>query len=222
MLTCRAMQESPAALVRRHLFEPRHAWSVGTYGALAEFDYEADEPGLSIDRDTLAVRSGRGSLTVHGIEAARPFALEDGEGRVRQIAFCTDRPGARRDCITALGERTFDVGIAAPHIDVLVRIAPEDEETLVALQASTGKKLLGGDNSAGAAIVRGSPTRILVSAIARLEVHQPIPPPGGRSPRGPHTHLLPKLLAKGRTHAPNISLPDGLYFGLFLYFRGDA
>jgi hypothetical protein len=56
-----------------------------------------------------------------------------------------------------------------------------------------------------------------VSAVARLEVHQPIPPPGGRSPEGPHTHLLPKFLKQGLTRSPKSPLPDGLFCGLSLY-----
>jgi hypothetical protein len=40
-------------------------------------------------------------------------------------------------------------------------------------------------------------------------VFQPIPPPGGRSPDGPHTHVLPKLLAHVRTHAATEPLPEG-------------
>ena len=49
------------------------------------------------------------------------------------------------------------------------------------------------------------------------EVHQPIPPQGGHSPEGPHTHLLPKLLAERRVHPPGSPLPVGLYCGLSLY-----
>lgn len=67
-----------------------------------------------------------------------------------------------------------------------------------------------------AAIARASPTRILVSGVARLEVHQPIPPPGGRSPDGLHTHLLPGHLAQGLARPPGLALPDGLFCGLSL------
>ena len=33
-----------------------------------------------------------------------------------------------------------------------------------------------------------------ISRVGRIEVFQPIPPPDGKSPEGPHTHVLPKLL----------------------------
>ena len=49
----------------------------------------------------------------------------------------------------------------------------------------------------------------LWSRLGRVEVFQPIPPPNGKSPEGPHTHVLPKLLAHGRTHAATEPLPAG-------------
>jgi len=58
-------------------------------------------------------------------------------------------------------------------------------------------------------ILAANPHRVFVSCLGRIEVYQPIPPPGGKSPNGPHTHVLPKLLAHGRTHAATEPLPDG-------------
>lgn len=216
-LTCRPLDDDPADLVRRHLGWPSTRWSVGTYGAIGEFDYDADEPGLVLDIDALSVTTLRGSLTVHGIAHAQPFALVDESGRISEIAFCSPRPGACRDRIAALDERTFDVGIDAPHVDLLVRVPEADVETARLLASTVGLPLLAPGNPAGAAIGRTSPTRILVSPIARVEVHQPIPPPGGRSPEGPHTHLLPHLLAERRAHPPGSPLPDGVHCGLSLY-----
>ena len=43
----------------------------------------------------------------------------------------------------------------------------------------------------------------------RIEVFAPIPPPDGKSPNGPHTHVLPRLLAQGQTYAANVPLPQG-------------
>jgi hypothetical protein len=111
------------------------------------------------------------------------------------------------------------VGIGAPHIDMLVRARRDDDATLAALRAGTGRPLLAPDNPAGPAIAKASPTRIFASALARLEVHQPIPPPGGKSPAGPHSHLLPQFLKEGQIHRPGSPLPADLYCGLSLYPR---
>jgi hypothetical protein len=218
-LLCSALEDDPAELVRRYLADPSTGWSVGTYGAIGEFQYDPDEPGLQIDLDAMEVRTGRGSLAVVSLEGVQPFGLTDDTGRLREVAFCTERRGAQRTTVTELGPRTFDVGVAAPHVDMLVQLRPDDAATAAALRGGVGRPLFAADNPAGPAIARASPTRILASPVARIEVHQPIPPPGGRSPEGPHTHLLPKFLAEGRAHPPGSPLPDGLYCGLSLYPR---
>lgn len=216
---CEPMAERPEDIARKWLADPRTGWSVGTYGAIAEFQYDPGELGLAVDLEALRVVTDRGALFVGPLDHARPFALIDETGRTREIAFCTTRRGAGRTTVESVEPLTYDVGIGAPHIDMLVRLRPDDAETAAALRAATGRPLFAPDNPAGPAIGRASPTRILVSAIARIEVHQPIPAPGGRSPEGPHTHLLPKFLAKGLTRAPGSPLPADLFCGLSLYPR---
>jgi len=218
-LRCSPLKDDPAELVRRYLADPLTGWSVGTYGAIAEFQYDRDEPGLQLDLAAMAVRTERGALAIVSLEGVQPFGLTDDTGRLREVAFCSERRGAQRTVVTDVGPLTFDVGIAVPHVDMLVRLRPDDAASAAALRAGIGRPLFAADNPAGLAIARASPTRILASPVARIEVHQPIPPPGGRSPEGPHTHLLPKLLAHGRPHPPGSPLPEGLYCGLSLYPR---
>jgi hypothetical protein len=218
-MRCVALTEDPHAIARRHLAQAANGWSVGAWGAIGEFQYDADEPGLAVDLEALAVTSRRGALHIGDLRAAQPFALLDETGRTREIAFCSSRPGSQRTTIHELDEDTFDLGIGAPHIDMMVRLSGDDAATRAALRESAGRPLLAPDTPAGPAIGRSSPTRIFVSALARLEVHQPIPPPGGRSPEGPHSHLLPHYLKEGRVHAPGSPLPAGLYCGLSLYPR---
>jgi len=213
-LQCVPLPEKPDDIVRRHLGDSVHRWSVGTYGAIGEFEYDADEPGLHVDLDRLSVRSNRGAISVRDLREVRAFALIDDAGHTSEIAFCSPRRGFSRAIVAALDAVTFDVGIGSPHIDMLVRLAPHDAETASAMRACIGRPL---SREAATAIGRASPMRILVSPIARLEVDQPIPPPGGCSPAGPHTHLLPHLLALGLPHSPDSPLPAGLYCGLSLY-----
>jgi hypothetical protein len=215
---CRPLDEDPCRIARRYLARPRQGWSVGTYGAIGEFQYDAEEDA-EIDLDALSVRTARGALAIMTLADVQPFALIDERGPMREIAFCSPHLCAQRTTITALDERTFDVGVGALHVDMLVRIEADDAETQSSLRAAVGQSIFSPNHLAGAAIARTSPTRILQSAIARLEVHQPIPLPGGRSPKGPHTHLLPKLLQTGRPHRPGSPLPENLYCGLSLYPR---
>ncbi|WP_289297012.1 hypothetical protein [uncultured Reyranella sp.] len=218
-MNCVELSEAPRDLVRRHLADAANGWSVGTWGAIGEFQYDEGEPGLVVDAENLSVSSRRGALRVGDLAEVKPFALVDEKGRIREIAFCSARPASGRTVIHALDAVTFDLGIGVPHIDMLVCLREDDVETRRALEAGVGRPLLTTDNPAGPAIGKASPTRVFASAFATLEVHQPIPPPGGRSPEGPHSHLLPHHLKEGRMHAPGSPLPAGLYCGLSLYPR---
>ena len=77
------------------------------------------------------------------------------------------------------------------------------------LRALTGRNVFEAGNPAMAIVVPHSPHRVFISRLGRLEVFQPIPPPHGRSPDGPHTHVLPKLLKNGRTHPATEPIPRG-------------
>lgn len=218
-MRCEEIDGDPRDIVQRHLGEPANGWSVGTWGAIGEFQYDAREPGLLIDLEALSVVTPRGALHVGDLAGARLFRMVDEGGRTREVAFCSPREAARRTVIHQLDDTLFDVGIGAAHVDLLVRLRPGDLTTLAALRKGLGQPLLAPGNPAAAAIAQANPTRIFVSALARLEVDQPIPPPGGRSPAGPHSHLLPGHLAEGRERAPDSPLPTGLYCGLSLYPR---
>ncbi len=61
--------------------------------------------------------------------------------------------------------------------------------------------------------------RVCISALGRIEVYQHIPPAGRhvRTPEGPHTHLLLRLLKAGRGHAADTPIPPGFVACLTLY-----
>ena len=48
-MKCLPLDEDPRALARRHLDEPSNGWSVGTWGAIGEFQYDLGEPDLVVD-----------------------------------------------------------------------------------------------------------------------------------------------------------------------------
>ncbi len=86
----------------------------------------------------------------------------------------------------------FDLGLQTLQIDACVRVGETD--VVAALRGRAGKSVFAPDSDAMRIILAANPHRVFVSRIGRAEVFQPIPPPGGRSPDGPHTHVLPKLL----------------------------
>ena len=95
-MKCVPLTEDPSEVARRHLADAGHGWSIGTWGAIGEFQYDADEPGLVLDLATLSVTSPRGALHIGDLGDARLFALIDEAGRTREVAFCSPRPASRR------------------------------------------------------------------------------------------------------------------------------
>jgi hypothetical protein len=225
------LDDQPVDLVRAHLAEHGAGWSVGTWGAIGEFSFTADETDVVVDVPGITARSRRGALRASLPQACRALAIS-GERGLREIAFCLPADamrGAARRVLTETGPDrdavagqdrdgvVFDLGIGMPHLDVCVRVLPDDEATLAALRRGCRRPLFEGGNPAVPALQAASPARLFLSGLARLEVCTPIPPAGGRSPEGPHSHLLPALLAEARTHAPGSPIPPGWICGLSLY-----
>lgn len=207
--------------------DPRNGWSLGVFGGIAEFMRGTDEPThLSEAVGALDVVTDRGGLRLLAHPAAilvdyrMPSRHE--ARRVRAIACClpkSEAARAGRTTITELGpdrdslraedrnHLLFDLGIGLQAVEACVRTNAPD--LIAALRAAQGRDLF----EAGALfgpLIAHAPHRVFMSALGRIEVFQPIPPPDGRSPEGPHTHVLPKLLAHRRTHAASIPIPDGL------------
>lgn len=224
--------QAPAALLRRHFADPAVAWSVGTWGGIGEFSFLPDE-AHTLDADTLTVTTPRGGLRV--IPQDDMVAFEIGRADrdfPHEIAFClpAERVGATRGTVldevgvdaAALrpADRDhilFDLGLGAAHIDAFVRIAPDAANLLATMRTACGKSLFDTSHAAAAAMRVASPPRIFRSPVASLEVFAPIPPPGGRSPEGPHSHILPSLLNRRRAHGPVSPIPDGWFCCLSLY-----
>lgn len=95
-----------------------------------------------------------------------------------------------------------------------------DPKLIAAFESIEGKTLLSPEGATLRALsLQTSPNRVLLSPAGRIEVYAPIPPPDGKSPNGPHTHLLPKLIASGRTHSANAPIPEGLQPVLMMHPR---
>lgn len=201
------------------------AWSLGTFGALAEFMRDAGEP-VALHRDDASVSAvtARGGLRIAKHPELRPVASESltSESWSHRVALClpeTSCAMAARTELTEVGVDAealreqdhsgvlFDLGLGALQADFHVRSS--DADVIAALRGCTGKSLFDHGSGAMKVILAANPHRIFVSQIGRIEVYQPIPAAGGKSPTGPHTHVLPKLLAHGRTHSANEPLPVG-------------
>src|SRR5262249_35300726 len=205
--------------------DPRTNWSLGTFGAIAQFAGDADGPlPLSHSNVALAAMTGRGGIRIAPGNGVRLLASESTtrDSWNHRIALCLpERRCAmnQRTALTELGpdrealreqhrEATlFDLGLGALQVDVCVRVA--DANVTAELRSHVGRTLFDPGNPAMGVIFAANPHRVFVSKLGRIEVYQPIPGPDGKSPTGPHTHVLPKLLHHRRTHPATELVPEG-------------
>lgn len=201
------------------LGRPDAGWSMGTPGAVAEFVRGADEPVATAPGEVV---SGRGGIRLTPPDHLRLVAYETPAGPHghwnQTVALCVpvSLAGPARSTITELGPDAdalrpedregvlVDLGLGLPAVDVCVRVA--DPDLLARLRAGTS---LFADPHLVGVIVASGPHRVFVTACGRVEVFASIPPVGGRSPDGPHTHLLPQLLRGGRTHPATAPISAG-------------
>jgi hypothetical protein len=216
--------ESLSEFLDKQLKDPDTAWSVGSFGAIAEFTRDPEEP-VTFDRDGTAQSAvtPRGGIRISAQASLRPIASESptADAWNHRVALCLPRQlcnmNGRRE-LTEIGPDTkalraeersgvlFGLGLGLLQVDACVRAT--DFAVVSALRRHVGKSVLATDSGAMAIILGANPHRVFVSRVGRVEVFQPIPPPDGKSPNGPHTHVLPKLLAHGRTHAATEPLPS--------------
>lgn len=218
--------EQLRGLFAEHIGDWRTSWSVGTFGAIAEFHRDADEPvELARDEHEVVAFTTRGAVRLNVMPGLRAFAYETVAGQPdhwnHAVALCLPRNLAamsRRGLLTELGGDAgairpqdrgallFDMGLGCQQIDVCVRSA--DAGVQAALRAGVGRSLLDPSNPLMSEMPRLSPHRVFACRFGRVEVYQPVPPPDGTSPLGPHTHVLPKLMREERTHAATVPIPE--------------
>ena len=223
---------SAAALVRRGLADDGWGWSLGRYGAIAEFARvpgDGAEVRLGPEGGEVAGRLGaiRITLTQDVVPLAYETLSRDPARWQHGLAFCLPAAAAQGEpeTLTEIGPDgeavcardrdavLFDMGVGSAAVRACVRTG--DAELIAILRASAGRSLLDPSHRAMAAILARSPHRVFASALGRIEVYQGIA--SERTPDGPHTHLLPRLLAAGRDHSANIPVPGGMVAPLIAY-----
>lgn len=214
-------------LLRQYLLDPDTGWSVGSFGAIGEF-MRAPREAAEIDAEApvLSVVTARGGLRLVDGPGVRAVAYENANARSeswsQSVALGLPEESCRmsaRGVLSELGPDTealrdqdrgallFDLGLDQLQVDVCVRSG--DDRLIAELRRHAGRSVLEPGNPVMERIVEASPHRVFLSRVARAEVFQPIPPPDGRSPEGPHSHILPKLLHSGQTHAATVPIPEG-------------
>jgi hypothetical protein len=209
----------------RHLDDLSTGWSVGTFGAIAEFIRDPGEPVTMVRSGLeLSAVTERGGIRLTAHDALRLVASEGvtRESWSQRVALCLPQDRCamnRRSMLTEIGPDEeairaqdrgsilFDLGLGAEQVDACVRIA--DAGVAEKLRACCGRSAFAHDNAAMSIILAAQPHRVFISRLGRAEVFSPIPPPDGKSPEGPHTHVLPRLLQHRRTHSATEPIPGG-------------
>jgi hypothetical protein len=228
-----SMSAAAIDLLQREISNPDTQWSLGTFGAIAEFSRDPGEPvRLVQSAEAVSAVTTRGGVALKPHAAIRAFASEGitKTGWNQRVALCLpthDCAMNQRAALTEIGPDRqapreedreailFDLGLGALQADFCVRIG--DRNLAAQLRDHTGRAVFEPGNPAMAMILAANPHRVFISRLGRIEVYQPIPPPSGKSPEGPHTHVLPRLLKSGRTHPATEPVPEGLVPCAHLY-----
>lgn len=193
-------------------------WSMGVEGALAEFALAGGDPATVAVRRagrTIEAHTVGGGLRLTVTDATQAFA--DGDRSRVYLTVPRSTLSAPSLGVTVAegdpdalrpedGHDVFaDLAVGHAAAAFCVRTGdPDLAERLRALEGAPCREALG---AVGWALVAASPNRIVTTPLGRIEVYAAIPAGGAVSPEGPHTHLLPALLATGRELPVGVELP---------------
>lgn len=217
------MTQSVFDLLAQLASSPDHGWSIGSFGAIGEFVRGADEPATINRADNLfEIYTDRGGMRIAPTQPLVPIAWDslsaDGESWGQHFDFCIAQPETPSRVIRDLGtdadavrpqdrqHRIFDMGVACGAITMAIR--SDDADFIALMERHVGQEVLGVPEIY-IDTLRAQPHRVLISAAGRVEVYQDVPPADGKSPEGPHTHLIANIVPKHRPHGSNTPLPKG-------------
>lgn len=219
--------------VVRSLHANEGTWVIGVVGGVAEFSAKPGEETTVMWDDTCieAVTTGA-NLRFMIDDKVRALTFDPAETPYEQqrVVLAVKRERGRlpvAEAIADLGPDSagvqpadrdrslYDLGLGRKEARFCVRCAPGAAQE--GLAAATGTTLAEAMSDVAPALLQESPTRVIESALGRIEVSTPIPLPGGISPEGPHTHLLPEHLKTGRALPVGMDLPAAYLPGAIFY-----
>jgi hypothetical protein len=238
-LTCRRLPWTTGDIrrfVQASLSGAAGTWVIGVVGAVAEF---AAPPGAAVKvtedgTDLIATTEG-GALRLRLDDHLRALSFDPPDtppdrqrlvlavlreaGRLPAAPVVVDLgPDAAAITPQDRDRRLYDLGLNRKEGRFCVRVAPGPAAR--ALAAAAGRPLAETLPQLAPVLLAESPPRVVESALGRIEVTTPIPPPGGTSPAGPHTHLLPDHLASSRAMPAGMDLPRAYLPGAIFYPAG--
>lgn len=227
-------------LLAHHLRIPESSWSMGSYGAVAEFFQDSGEAivGRSLDELTRFTPRGGIRIEARGDIGICAYDNSSSHGIARQhIALCLPEESSKmsgNEALTELGpDRAaidendrdailFDLGVSSMgsgcfQLDFCIR---SDDSSLVDfLRKHCDSSIFERGSPVYPRLLESQPHRVVITRLGRIEVYQVI---GGertddKTPEGPHTHLLPDLLSLNVTHSADAPIQKGWVPCAFLY-----
>lgn len=204
-------------------------WTLGIPGAIGEFCLGPDEAcTIESEGENFRALSPRGALVLQLGDVVRAFAF--GPPGREAIALALSRGRAQKfdaDGLTRLGpdrdaarekDRNgvlYDFGLGRGGASFGLRV--KNPALAARLDTALGRNWREFLPLLGEELRQDSPTRVLRSALGRLEIDAKIPPPDGVSPDGPHSHFLPEILNEGRDAPQGLDLPEVFVIGALYY-----
>jgi len=203
------------------------SWSIGTFGAIAEFFHCPQVPTRFLqETNHLSAENELGKLSIEHHSDLRLVPYEGlstlSSAWTQGVLICLPQSAAtlnqrhgiqeiEPDSIareaTDRNQALFDLGLGVAHLDACIR--SDDRKLISVLRSHQGKSLFSTDPPLAALIRAANPTRSFRTKIACIDVYQAIPDDNDETPLGPHTHVSERLLAHNRTQAATIPVPEG-------------
>ncbi|MEM1313236.1 MAG: DUF1289 domain-containing protein [Pseudomonadota bacterium] len=215
------------------LRERAGTWALGVVGAVAEFaPPQGARVEVEAEGDVVVASTAGGRLRFRIDDDVRALVFDPPETpeTQRRVVLVVKRERGRLPAVDAIDDlgpdrdairaedreaRLFDLGLGRKEGRFCVRCPSGPARD--ALAGAVGMSLASALPRIGPALVQASPARVVESALGRIEVASAIPVPGGVSPPGPHTHLLPDHLATGRAMPTGMDLPRAYLPGAIFY-----
>ena len=233
-VTCRRLPWTTQDIkhfVRSSLQHRKGTWVMGVVGAVAEFTI----PGwanirLECSDDTIIAFTKNGALKMLINDDVRPLnfdttnkmakppvvlAVKRKRGRLTLNEGITDLGEDQHALIPEHGNKLFDLGLNRKEARFCVRVTESASEGI--LNGCIGQSFEKSLQKVALPLFDESPTRVVETALGRIEVQGKIPSTNENSPSGPHTHLLPDHLSSKRALPVGMELPRAYLPGAIFY-----
>lgn len=208
-------------------------WVMGVVGGVAEFSAaKGARTRVETAGEHVCAQTRNGAIQMLLNDDIRALTFDPpNSDHAQRVVLAVKRERGRlpkSDAVTCLGydqralmhgdgTHLFDLGLGRKEARFCVRVAEGKANTT--LRKSCGLLFANALPIIANTLMAESPTRVVETALGRIEVQGRIPPPDAQSPDGPHTHLLPNHLASGRALPVGMDLPRAYLPGAIFYPR---